>query len=649
MSFIGILDLVSLLAFALALFWACRLPRQRYGAAAKLLLCLFLACYVLAQLSNVLEYFAVTIYFDRYEDYLEVLVLPLFVFFVFSVETWRELRQRERMEKTLQRQADQLVAENRERRQAETDLRQEKERLEKITAMMGAGLAVISRDYKITWANRVIVDIFGDPVGKPCHLSFNREEQVCPDCGARQIFEDGKEYVQREICGVDRQGQKVWSEVIVTPIYDADGAVAAALEVLIPITERKKVQAEKEQLETQLRYSQKMEAVGTLAGGIAHDFNNLLYVILGNAEMTALKIPKESELQKNLAEILKACRRASELVNQILTFSRSSEKERLPLCLAPIVKESLKFLRETLPTTIEIREQIHSQCGQVLAEVGQIHQLLVNLCTNAAEAMRDRGGILTVRLEEVEARAAGGKEEQPGSLLKLTVADTGVGMSEGVVARMFEPYFTTKERGKGTGLGLATVHGIVEAHGGSIEVESNAGQGTRVMVSLPLLARAGGEAEGDLRAEGAAAAGQGEARPLVLVVDDEEAIVRFLTEMLDQAGYEVEGFADSRLAWETFVRKPDRYDLVITDQTMPGLTGLDLAKNILVLRADLPVILATGHSEEATRELAGNIGISHFLKKPVSLANLRAVVAKVLTPGEEASPEQAAAEDSAPR
>ncbi len=629
MSLIGIFDLVGMAAFSLAFFWACRLPAGRYGSTARLLLCLSLATYLLVQVSNVLEHMGITDHFDRYEDYLEILVLPIFIFFVFSVENWRELARRRRMEQALQEQADRLAVENGERLRTEAELRQEKERLEQITGMMGAGLAVISRDYRIVWANAVIDEIFGAPLGKPCYQAFNRDEKICADCGARQIFEGESEYVRREVCSRDQEGRRVWSEIIVTPVYDDEGKVSAALEVVIPISERKKAQEEKEQLEAQLRYAQKMEAVGTLAGGIAHDFNNLLYVILGNAEMTALKLPKESGLQHNLSEILTACRRASELVNQILTFSRSTEKERLPLCLAPIIKESLKFLRETLPASIEIREQISSQCGQVLAEVGQIHQLLVNLCTNAAEAMWEKGGILTVSLEEVEERpAANGKN---GNWLKLTVADTGVGMDEEVASRMFEPYFSTKERSKGTGLGLATVHGIVETHGGLIKVASKPGRGTRVQVYLPLFARetleGGGEPIGD-----EAELRQGEARKVVLVVDDEEAIVRFLAEMLAQAGYEVDAFADSRKAWESFVDKPERYALVITDQTMPGLTGLELAKNILLLRPDLPVILATGHSEETTRELVGEIGIRHFLKKPVSLANLRAVVARVLSP-----------------
>jgi len=629
MNLVGIIDVVGFVAFASGLAFAFRLPAKRYGAVAKLMLCFFLATYLLVEFSNLLEHLGFSAQLDRYEDYLEILVLPFFIFFILSVENWRELQKRQRVEETLRAQTSLLASENKERLFAEEELRKEKERLETVMQGVGAGLVIISPDYKTLWANGVIREIFGDTVDKPCYEAYNQRKEICPGCAARQVFAGVEGKVSCEMEGWDRDGNRVWSEIIATPIYDKDGTVSGVMEVVLPVTEKKKMHEEKEQLEARLRYSQKMEAVGTLAGGIAHDFNNLLYVILGNAEMTSMKVPLESELQQNLAEIIKSCRRAADLVNQILAFSRSAEKARLPLSLAPVVKEALKSLRKTLPATIEVRENIDNQCGQTLADLGQMHQVVVNLCANAAEAMGEKGGILTVTLRNADEGEPLKKAQSGNRYLKLTVADTGVGMDAEVVSRMFEPYFTTKAfgAGDGKGLGLAAVHGIVEAHGGHIEVASAPGRGTAVTVYLPLIA---GEGLTESRAGGLEEGRGGAVTAKILAVDDEEAIVRVIEVMLGQSGYEVEAFTDPRLAWEAFVAKPHAYDLVITDQTMPGLSGPELAKNMLMLRPDLPVILSTGHQEEVTRELVEGIRISQFLKKPVSMGNLCDTVAKAL-------------------
>jgi len=368
---------------------------------------------------------------------------------------------------------------------------------------------------------------------------------------------------------------------------------------------------ERKQVEKQLRQAQKMEAIGTLAGGIAHDFNNILAVILGFTEI-ALNMPEDTRTQHWLKQVLKAGERAKELVQQILAFSRETEQERKPVRITPILKETLKLLSASLPATIEIREDVAAS-GTILGDPTQVHQVLMNLCTNAAYAMREEGGVLTVSQSDVELdveAAARYPNLPPGSYLRLIVSDTGHGMDRAVMERIFDPYFTTKEPNEGTGLGLSVVHGIVQSYGGVITVDSEPGKGTSFHVVLPRIDR-----EDTPKAETFAPLPTGNER--ILFIDDEKMLVEMGQEMLESLGYDVVALTNSLEALETFRAQPDRFDLVITDQTMPHKTGAELARELLRIRPDIPIILCTGFSEIITEKQAEATGIRRFLMKPI--------------------------------
>ncbi len=388
------------------------------------------------------------------------------------------------------------------------------------------------------------------------------------------------------------------------------------------VTQRKRV-------EDELRQAQKMEAIGTLAGGIAHDFNNILTAIIGYTQLLMYDAPEEGKSRSLLKEVLHASKRATNLVNQILTFSRQTEKERKPIELQPVIKEALKLLRGTLPTTIKISQEIDPSCRPILADPVQIHQILMNLCTNAYHAMRDRGGTLEVTLKETEIGsgfAALRQELFPGPYLRLSVKDTGTGMDEQTLAHIFDPYFTTKEPGEGTGLGLPTVLGLVKSYNGGITAESAPGRGSTFSIYLPIIIIE--EAVATVNLDEEAALPRLSAR--ILFIDDEETIVRLGKMTLERLGCEVTAFSSGLDALSLFRQDPQRFDLVITDQTMPGLTGSALARQMLATRPDIPIILATGYSETINEEQAKEIGIRQFLMKPVGIHDLEQAIIRNL-------------------
>jgi len=382
---------------------------------------------------------------------------------------------------------------------------------------------------------------------------------------------------------------------------------------------------EKKWLEEQLRQAQKMEALGTLAGGIAHDFNNILSIILGNAELALLARPDRPPTRQPLEQIQQACMRAQALVGQILSFSRKTTQE-LQLChLGPVVQESLALMRALIPATIDLRLNITATTDVVLADPAQIHQVVINLVMNAAQAMGYAGGVLDVSLVDLalDEMSAQRHELKPGSYVRLTVRDTGGGIAPAIMGRIFDPYFTTKEVGKGIGMGLAVVHGIVTHQGGAISVQSVLGQGASFQVYLPVW-----EAEPLLASPPTVSLSSGQER--ILFIDDEQAVVSMGKEFLECLGYEVVTETSSREALALFISQPARFDLVITDMTMPGMTGERLAKELLRIRPDIPIILCTGFSRHLNEEEAKAIGIGAFLMKPFMLRELAETVRTVL-------------------
>ena len=392
------------------------------------------------------------------------------------------------------------------------------------------------------------------------------------------------------------------------------------------IIERKVVEEKKRELETQLKQAQKMEAIGTLAGGIAHDFNNILGGIIGYAELAKMKAPEGSNVIAYLDKMIKSSDRAADLIKQILTLSRRHKQEQRPVQVKHIFKEALSLLRATLPTTIEIRTDLAKDVGIVNADPTQMHQVIMNLTTNAGHAMREDGGVLEVTLANVELDDLSAEKHldlAAGSYLRLTVSDTGHGMTSEIRELIFDPYFTTKDTGEGTGLGLSVAHGIVKTHGGTITVYSEPGKGTTFHVYLPRIL----EEEREVK-ESEEPLPTGTER--ILFIDDEEVLLEIGSQILEQLGYEVVTKKSSVRALELFRAEPDRFDLVITDMTMPHMTGDKLALELMTIRPHIPIILCTGHSRLVSEEKAKDIGIGAFVMKPLVMRNLAETVRKVL-------------------
>lgn len=388
--------------------------------------------------------------------------------------------------------------------------------------------------------------------------------------------------------------------------------------VYIDITEQRS-------LEEQRRQAQKLEALGTLAGGIAHDFNNLLGIMLGNTELALLEMPEGQPTRRHLEPIQQACLRARALVRQILSYSRKTP-QALQLChFSPIVQESLALMRALIPTTIDLHLAMTATADLVLADPVQLQQVVINLVTNAAQAMEPAGGVLEVRLVDLtlDEAAASRHDLRPGSYVRLTVRDTGCGIEPTIMARIFDPYFTTKEVGKGTGMGLAVVHGIVKHHGGAISAQSALGQGASFQVYLPVR-----EAATVLVSPQTVSASSGQER--ILFIDDEPALANMGKEYLEGLGYEVVTETSSRAALAVFVSQPNHFDLVITDMTMPGMTGKELAHELRRIRPDIPIILCTGFSHHLNEEQTQALGMCALLRKPFALRELAETIRAVL-------------------
>jgi CheY-like chemotaxis protein len=369
-----------------------------------------------------------------------------------------------------------------------------------------------------------------------------------------------------------------------------------------------------------------MEALGTLAGGIAHDFNNILNPILINTEQALLDVSKDSPMHRSLQLVLEAAERGKNLVKQIIAFSRQKEQERKPLKAEPLIKETIKLLQASLPKTVEIRVNLQEERGFILADPTQVHQVVMNLCSNSAFAMRESGGILEVKLAEVDVDLEMSNQHpnlKPGSYQRLTITDTGEGMTKDVMERAFDPFFTTKKPGEGTGMGLSVVHGIVTQCKGAISCYSEPGKGSTFNVFFPFV-------DADESPQKVLSKQLATGREHVLLIDDEEAQIQSIQNVLEQLGYTVVATTDSMEALKLFQEDPQAFDLVITDQTMPRLTGIKLAEELLLIRPDVPIILCTGFSETVDANGAKAIGIRQFLMKPFSIAEISETLRRAL-------------------
>ncbi len=393
------------------------------------------------------------------------------------------------------------------------------------------------------------------------------------------------------------------------------------------IKEHNRAEKEKKELESQLRQSQKMEAIGILAGGIAHDFNNILYVISGYTEMSMDEVPEKSSVHSNLKEIMQGVVRATEMVQHILLFSRKSSVKKEYVKLYSVINDAVKFLRGTIPSTIDIDLDIDTDCGRILADLTQINQLIINLATNSYHAMQNSGGVLGIVL--VEKKISSDDLDfkyslSPGDYLKLTISDTGCGMDKEILGKIFDPYFTTKEVGKGTGMGLSMVHGIVKDHGGDIKIYSEPGKGTKFDIYFPLMANE------SVKQKALSAEQNLTGTERILFVDDEESIALMGKHILENLGYCVTSQVNSMEALETFKRSPDEFDLIITDLTMPHMTGIELASKIIKIKPDIPVIICTGFSNTNDEIKAKAAGVSSFIMKPIVKKQMASIIRKVL-------------------
>ncbi|MCG2822479.1 MAG: response regulator [Desulfobulbaceae bacterium] len=520
----------------------------------------------------------------------------------------------------LSQKNEQLRAEIRERHSAEERMGEAQREWERTFDAVDDIVALQDASLRLTRVNKATCRILrkteAELVGRYCYEVFRGAGEPCPGCMEHFASPARKSYSQEIVH--PELGRTFL--LTATPVMDDQGRISGVTHFAKDISEQKK-------LEFQLIQAQKMEAIGTLAGGIAHDFNNILAAVVGYTELAMLDLQQDLPVYAKLEEVTRAGKRARDLVAQILTFSRHSEAKREPLELRSIVKEAMKLLRASLPSTVEMKQEISDQPCWALADPVQIHQVLMNLCINASQAMRGRGGLLVITLapEEIdESRAALNPDLRPGVYVHLGVRDTGQGMGQEVVGRIFEPFFTTKQSGEGTGMGLAVVHGIVKSHHGAIEVASQPGQGTVFDLYFPCITETG--ELGESRADSPMSRGT----ERILFVDDEPALAELGKQALGSLGYQVESHGDSRAAWARFVAAPDTFDLVITDLTMPGMTGAQLAEKILALRPAIPVILTTGYSDILTEEEARELGVHEYLLKPFSTARLAEVVRRTL-------------------
>jgi len=439
------------------------------------------------------------------------------------------------------------------------------------------------------------------------------KENVLPAFVKYGTVKEGELQMQR------KDGSIIDVSLNISAVRDEKGNIIQSRSIWRDITKQKK-------LEAQLQQAYKMEAIGTLTGGVAHDFNNILGIILGNTELALDDVPEWNPAHFCLEDIKTAGLRAAGIVKQLLSFSRKAGHEMKPIGIITVIKDALKFLRSTIPTIIEIRKNIPAADETILADPVQINQIMMNLCINASQEMEETGGILEINVEKVtldEEAADSYPDFAKGNYLKLTVSDTGPGIYSEIINRIFDPSFTTREAGKGSGMGLSVVHGIVKNHNGAITVDSESGKGTTFTILFPMVTE-----KPEIETETTDKLPHGNER--ILFLDDEKFIVDITGRILERLGYQVETKMNPLEALELFQSKPDQFDLVITDMTMPQMTGVKLSKKLMEIRSDIPVIICTGHSSLIDEKKAKEMGIAAYVMKPIAMKNIAETIRMVL-------------------
>ena len=512
-----------------------------------------------------------------------------------------------------------------QRKRSEEALRESEAKFRSMMESMTDPIFICSPEFTVEYMNPAMVKRTGrDAVGEKCYSALHDLSAVCDWC----VFDDviaGKSLETNIVSPKDNRNYRVTN----MPIKNKDGSVSK-MTIFRDITDYLIAVAEKEKVQAQLHQAQKMESIGSLAGGIAHDLNNILFPISGLSEMLLDDIPPDTPEHESIEQIYKSAQRGSDLVKQILSFSRQSNPLKLPIRIQPILNEVLKLAQATIPRNIEITSQINTDCGMVSADPTQVHQIVMNLITNAYHAVEEKGGTINLELKEKGIGYFGEKDDLRDITMKsakhacITISDNGTGIDRALIDKIFDPYFTTKVLGKGTGLGLSVVHGIVKEHGGDILVYSEVGKGTTFNVYLPLLK--------DSRDSKTSVVSKKHptGRESILLVDDEEPIARMLSMMLEKLGYQVTTRTSCLDALDTFRANSSKYDLVISDRGMPNMTGEQLAKELILIKPGIPIIICTGYSYENDVKSAKAMGVKGFLMKPVAIGDLAEMVRKVL-------------------
>ena len=518
-----------------------------------------------------------------------------------------------------------MVTDITKRKAAEAALLRSEAEFRAIFESSALGVAVVGTDGRVQRCNPALAQLLGYSVAELCELTIVQltHPEDLDLSHFRELVAGESDSYRYEKRYRRKDGSVVWARITTSAVREADGRLRYIVGMIEDVTQRHEAEREHARLESQLRQSQKMQSLGTLAGGIAHDFNNILTAISGNTSLAISDLPAEHPALVSLAEIERAADRAADLVRQILTFSRPQESNRKVVRMDSVVEEALRLLRATLSSAISIRTDFDPRTPEVAADSTQIHQIIMNLGANAAHAIGNRNGVVELRLTPFFADAefaATVPNLREGNCARLTVTDNGCGMDAATAERVFEPFFSTKGQGQGTGLGLSVVHGIVRGHDGAITVQSEPGQGTTFHLYFPAASAGGAEAS---PAPSVALRGSGQR---ILYVDDEERLVFLASRGLERCGYAFTGFTDPTEALKAFYEQPTGFDLIVTDLAMPGMSGLDLARKILHLRPEIPVLLTSGYLRPQDEEAARRVGICDFVAKPAIIDTLNRAI-----------------------